>query len=80
MYLSREITFKSENSRTERSFYLHENVVLAGHWLLFQALHIDISFSVLPDLQTSLGTGLAGISQQINNRLVVDLNERSLQL
>ena len=59
--------------------YLLKYVVLAGYWLLRQIFHKDVTLPVLSDLEAALGTGLAGVGQEIHYRLVVDLDERSLR-
>ena len=59
--------------------YLLKYVVLAGYWLLRQIFYKDVTLPVLSDLEAALGTGLAGVGQEIHYRLVVDLDEGSLQ-
>ena len=58
--------------------YSREYVVLARDRLLVQIFDEDVAF-VLPDLEPSRGTRLAGVGQEINDGLVVDLNEGGLQ-
>ena len=59
--------------------YLLKYVVLAGYWLLSQIFYKNVTLPVLSDLEAALGTGLAGVGQEIHYRLVVDLDEGSLQ-
>ena len=54
------------------------DVVLTGHDLLLYVLHIDLTVSVLPDLEAALGPD-GRVRQQVDHRLVVYFNERSLQ-
>ena len=58
--------------------YSRKYVVLTRDWLLVEIFYEDIAFAVLPDLEPSEGTGLAGVGQQIYHRLVVDLYEGGL--
>ena len=53
-------------------------VILAGHTLLFEIVHVDIPCLVLPDLQAAIGPR-PGIREQVNNRLVVDFDEGYLE-
>ena len=55
-----------------------EYVGLTRDRLLVQIFHEYIAF-VLPDLEPSRGTGLAGVSQEIYHGLVVDFNKGGLQ-
>ena len=59
--------------------HLLKYVVLAGYWLLRQIFYKNVTLPVLSDLEAALGTGLAGVGQEIHYRLVVDLDEGSLQ-
>ena len=77
--LTLELIPRFQHSDGGVDFYSLKDVVLAGHSLLGQVFHENVAFRRLPDLEASLGTGLAGVGQQIHDRLVVDLNEGGLQ-
>ena len=54
------------------------DVILAGHTLLLEIVHVDVPRLVLPDLQAAVRPRPV-IREQVNNRLVVDFDEGYLE-